>query len=504
MEIAGYGKPFLAAIDHGLAVHPEDRPQTIADWRREMGPTPSAASAIDALSEASPAAARTRLMQAPLTQLGKPLPALRLGGADESERPRPATSSAVRSDAAAAAAPALRLGGVDEDARVRPAAPPRRRGRRGFAAVSGLVVLLTAGGLYGWQAYFAVPRDSGPAPTSTTPSSAKGPAPAAVPPSPPPPTSPSGPPSPPPTASPTPPPLLPPEVRLPPPKGDPVPVPPASAPGQPGGTVGSIDDLLRKGGAPSQPGTAVRPDIKAARDKTLDAVQQAASRAQAAAERAERARQLAMQRAGDARIRAAEAGKPDLVNTQRTTFDDGSTYVGQMVDGKRDGLGVAVLRAGERQAGEWKGDRLEGLGMLRAGDGRGYEGEWRGGLPNGAGVFRLGSEERYFGEVKDGQPQGAGVRIVGDGRDTTTRAGFWQNGTLEGPAVETTTSGWRYEGGFRGGKRHGPGLLIAPDGMRFHGMFVDGLADGYGVSVAPDGSMSSGEWRAGKLTRADE
>jgi hypothetical protein len=119
-------------------------------------------------------------------------------------------------------------------------------------------------------------------------------------------------------------------------------------------------------------------------------------------------------------------------------------------------------------------------------------------------MFRLGPHERYYGEVRAGQPQGAGVRVLGEGRDATTRAGTWKNGTLDGPGVETTASGERYEGTFRDGKRQGPGIIVAPDGTRFHGTFVDGAADGYGVTVAPDGRMSSGEWRAGKLARSDE
>ncbi|HKU96913.1 MAG TPA: protein kinase [Vineibacter sp.] len=460
-DLPVYSEAFLDAIDHGLAVHPEDRPQTIAAWRQSMGTPPAEAAVLDDLGEATPAAARTRLMQAPLTLAAVPSPG---GGASPPLVP-------------------LRLGGADESQRVRLASPPRRAGAGGAKRwVALAVVLLAAGSYYGWRmlpgsvepkvADARQPPNAPPPPVSVQPPVSK---PGGVPSS---------------------------DGRVV-PKGDPVPVRPPPDPQPPTGQLGSIDELLSKSGQ-TPAGTQAPAGNKAGRDKALDVARQAATQAKTMAELAEKAHRRALERAGDARIRAAEAAKADLPGAERLTFDDGSSYAGQRVDGRRDGLGVAELRNGERQSGDWKGDRLEGLGVLRAGDGRSYEGEWRHGLPEGVGVFRLSREERYLGEVKGGQPQGAGIRTVGDGRDTTTRAGTWQNGALEGPGVETTSSGWRYEGGFRAGKRHGPGILVSPDGVRFHGTFVDGVADGYGVSVAPDGHMSSGEWRAGNLARADD
>ncbi|TXL74435.1 hypothetical protein FHP25_16855 [Vineibacter terrae] len=464
-DIAGYGKPFLAAIDHGLAVHPEDRPQTIAAWREAMGvPPPHVAPEPDTAAEDVPAAARTRLMSAPLTQ----------------------AVPAPRAAAAKAAVMPIRLGGADDTHRVRPAVPvpPRRSGRMLGRLLSLVVATAVLGaGVYAWQ---KLPdgSDAPPRPDAKPPSSATAPPPVAVPPS----TRTAGTPG----------------RHMPESKGDPVPLRPPANPEPPPGQIGSIDDLLRRGDAPPPAAAPVSATAKAGRDRVMETTLQAATQAKAAADLAAQAQRRAQARAGDARIRAAEAGKPDLAAVEHLTFDDGSSYAGQLADGRRGGLGVAELRGGEHQAGDWKADRLDGLGVLQASDGRGYEGEWRNGMPDGVGMFKLGPDERYFGEVKGGQPQGAGVRVLGDGRETTTLAGMWQNGVLEGPGVETTSSGWRYEGGFRGGKRHGPGTLTAPDGRRFHGTFVDGVADGYGVSVAPDGRMSSGEWRAGNLARADD
>jgi serine/threonine protein kinase len=451
-HVAGYGQTFLAAVDRGLAVHAEERPRTISDWRAAMGPPPADAREADV----APAAARTRVMQSPLTVTAGP------PGGDHSRR----------------------LGGVDASVRIRPAAAPRL-GLSGMALWLVVLAMLGAGAVYAWQAYLDTPRGGQTAAVQPRPAPPAAPPPVAVPPS-------------------TPkaeglPPV--PEVR---PSGrDPVPLKPGSS--EPPGKVGSIDELLNKEGVtPPPPESSVPANIAAAREKAMQAAASAATQARAAAESAERARQRALERAGDARIRAAEAGKSDLPGVERVTFDDGSVYAGQIADGHRGGLGVAEFGGGERQAGEWKEDRLSGLGVLRASDSRGYEGEWRDGTPDGLGVFRLSADERHYGAVKDGQPNGAGVRVLGDGNDTIVRAGTWRNGALEGPGVETSSGGWRYEGMFRGGRRHGPGTLTAPDGVRFHGTFVDGVADGYGVAVMPDGRVSSGEWRAGKVARAED
>ena len=48
--------------------------------------------------------------------------------------------------------------------------------------------------------------------------------------------------------------------------------------------------------------------------------------------------------AGEARIVAARAARPGLENAERITADDGASYVGQVADGKRQGLGVAELQ----------------------------------------------------------------------------------------------------------------------------------------------------------------
>jgi len=61
-EVAqGYSTPFLRAIDYGLAVRPEDRPQSIAEFRHALGlavaPAPAATPALAPAPVAPPPSA---------------------------------------------------------------------------------------------------------------------------------------------------------------------------------------------------------------------------------------------------------------------------------------------------------------------------------------------------------------------------------------------------------------------------------------------------------------
>jgi serine/threonine protein kinase len=73
----GYSREFLAAIDQGLALKPEDRPQSIDQFRQMLGlelsvPVPIPASAIPAALPESPAPAKKSAADAPLTRKQSP------------------------------------------------------------------------------------------------------------------------------------------------------------------------------------------------------------------------------------------------------------------------------------------------------------------------------------------------------------------------------------------------------------------------------------------------
>lgn len=217
---------------------------------------------------------------------------------------------------------------------------------------------------------------------------------------------------------------------------------------------------------------AAAPDMSA--QKALaEQAQRAATEARTVFERADEAARAARAMAGEARIVAARAARPDLENSERLTYDGGASYIGQVVDGKRQGLGVATLADGEFQSGDWSDDRLNGLGTVRLADETRYTGQWRAGQSTGLGVGEKPGVDRSEGNFVDGRLEGLGLRqtLV---EPNVLLGGEFHAGKLEGPGVERIGERERYEGGFLNGQRNGFGQFTGADGKVVSGRWADG------------------------------
>jgi serine/threonine protein kinase len=226
---------------------------------------------------------------------------------------------------------------------------------------------------------------------------------------------------------------------------------------------------------PTPPVTRPVPTPAPAPDTSKQALIDQASRAtvpaRAVLERADEAARAARSMAGEARIVAARAARPDLQNAERLS-NDGVSYVGQTSDGKRQGLGVAELSNGERQAGDFQEDRLNGLGTVRFADDTRYAGQWRDGQASGLGAREKPGVDRAEGNFVAGRLEGLGVRRTLT-EPATVQSGEFRADLLEGPGVETVGD-QRYEGGFRGGKRNGYGQVTSAGGKVQSGRWEDG------------------------------
>ena len=222
----------------------------------------------------------------------------------------------------------------------------------------------------------------------------------------------------------------------------------------------------------TQPPATPTPETSAAK-AVVEQAQRAAAAARLVLERADDAARTARSMAGEARIMAARAARPDLERAERLSYDPGASYIGQVADGKRQGLGVADLANGERQAGAWQADQLNGLGTVRLADDTRYAGQWRDGQSTGLGVREKPGVERAEGTFVMGRLEGLGVRRT-LAEPNLVQSGEFRGDALEGPGVETVGDRERYEGGFRAGKRHGYG------------------------QVTLDGKVQSGRWQDGK------
>lgn len=366
----------LAAVDRGLAFAPEERPQTITEWRTHFGA--ALPRVEDAVTQRMPAAG--------------PSSAHRLGGAS-----RP----------------------VNETAEV--TAPPPRR--RGFLRRRLPIVLLVLGAVAIWKYQPQIRERFAGTPKIETQAALPSPVPIAVPKE----TSPTA--------------------------ATPAPVPPTTTPS-----------------TTAPPATASETPAQKA---LADQAQRAATEARGVYERADEAARAARAMAGEARIVAARAARPDLENSERITYDGGASYIGQAVDGKRQGLGVAELGNGERQAGDWSADRMNGLGTVRLADDVRYAGQWKDGKSTGLGIREKPGVERSEGNFVGGRLEGLAVhRTLAD--PNVIKGGEFHADLLDGPGVERIGERERYEGGFRGGQRNGYGQYTAADGKMRPGRWADG------------------------------
>lgn len=64
-----------------------------------------------------------------------------------------------------------------------------------------------------------------------------------------------------------------------------------------------------------------------------------------------------------------------------------SIYRGELVNGKRSGLGVIQYRTARIYEGQWLNDNRNGRGMERYSNGNKYEGDFKNNKPHGKGVY---------------------------------------------------------------------------------------------------------------------
>jgi hypothetical protein len=128
---------------------------------------------------------------------------------------------------------------------------------------------------------------------------------------------------------------------------------------------------------------------------------------------------------------SAAGGDGRREESKNVSYDDGSTYTGQLVDGKRHGHGVWQSRTGQYD-GQWKADQQHGTGRQNWSDGRVYEGQFLNGKFSGTGRMTWHTQKgqlTYEGQYKDDLKHGKGKFVWSDGR---TYDGEWKAGKRDG------------------------------------------------------------------------
>ena len=150
-------------------------------------------------------------------------------------------------------------------------------------------------------------------------------------------------------------------------------------------------------------------------------------------------------------------------NEQKELKLDIGKYVGQVVNGKREGKGIDYYNNGDRYEGDFKNDIKEGKGIYYYSNGNRYEGDWKNGKSEGKGIYYYNNGDRYEGDYKNDKKEGKGI--------------FYYN------------NGDRYEGDWKNGKRHGKGIYYYNNGNREMGDFYNGFPKGKFVMLKNDGEI---------------
>mmetsp|Transcript_42777 Transcript_42777/g.100281 ORF Transcript_42777/g.100281 Transcript_42777/m.100281 type:complete len:300 (-) Transcript_42777:46-945(-) len=133
-------------------------------------------------------------------------------------------------------------------------------------------------------------------------------------------------------------------------------------------------------------------------------------------------------------------------------YKDGSTYVGEILDGLRHGHGIWVTST-TRYEGAWVDDKPHGQGQQQWHDGRVYTGQ-----------FHQGT-------------------FAGDGEM------IWH--TQSGNAI--------YQGQYQDDVKHGLGKFVWPSGHAYDGQWAHGKRHGQGTYTSPDGEACIGMWENGSF-----
>ena len=90
-------------------------------------------------------------------------------------------------------------------------------------------------------------------------------------------------------------------------------------------------------------------------------------------------------------------------------------YVGQVVNGLREGKGICYWENGDRYEGDYRNDNKEGKGIYYFSDGDRYEGDERNDKAEGKGIYYFHNGDRYEGDYRNGKREGKGIYYYQNG-----------------------------------------------------------------------------------------
>ena len=121
---------------------------------------------------------------------------------------------------------------------------------------------------------------------------------------------------------------------------------------------------------------------------------------------------------------------------------DNGRYVGQVVNGKKEGKGIRYWNDGDRYEGDWKNDKKEGKGIYYYNNepwkGDRYEGDYKNDKAEGKGIYYYKNGNRYEGDYKNDKKEGKGNYYCKSG---DREMGDWKDGKAIGKHVILNKNG---------------------------------------------------------------
>ena len=90
-------------------------------------------------------------------------------------------------------------------------------------------------------------------------------------------------------------------------------------------------------------------------------------------------------------------------------YANGDFYEGELLNGKRHGIGVWILLNGDKFEGSFKENRMDGQGLYKYINGDMYQGSYKNGKKHGRGKYTWANGDTYEATFVDGREEGTGV-----------------------------------------------------------------------------------------------
>lgn len=188
-------------------------------------------------------------------------------------------------------------------------------------------------------------------------------------------------------------------------------------------------------------------------------------------------------------------------------------YKGDLVNGRREGYGIARYTIGDVYEGQWANDLIHGKGTYIWANGEKYIGDWYKGLKKGHGVYYYINGAIYDGEWSEDKKNGQGTLTVdenkyvgefyndmfhGHGIFSMSSGNFFDGQYIEGNMVNGTltfSNGDKYIGAFNNNQFDGMGVYYFNNGDIYDGQFARDKANGRGVYTWSNGEIYVGEYK---------